>query len=424
VPARKRRVRRKSNRRRVSQRSWYSLSLLGLLALVVVTVQVCKRSQKPKSPVTASGPQPGRGNRRAVVPPHSAPLFSPNINRNQIASRYNALLTRVGGENVWLKRAASPDRRDGDHSNAGAANGEVLLLAPASTRVVAALDREAASDGLRLDIQLGTDEADTRVRTISIWRGQEQLGAWRVREVPRIYRASIVIDDLGQELRPVQELLRMPYALTFSILPDLRQSRATAAAAHESDREVMLHLPMEPLSAGVNPGAGSIRVGMARDEVDRVIDSDLASVPYVSGVNNHMGSRATSDPALMAEVMEELARRRLYFIDSRTAASTVALDAARQAGIPAFYRSVFLDDTETVDYTLGQLRRFRDTVQNQGMGLAIGHPHPTTIKALESFLPSLERDDIELVPASRLTELSESARLSPAHAAPQPGGDR
>ena len=254
-----------------------------------------------------------------------------------------------------------------------------------------------------------------------MWRGQQQICSWRLREVPRIYRVSIVIDDLGQELRPVHELLREPYPLTFSVLPDLPNSRATAAAAHESDREVMLHLPMEPLATKMNPGAGAIRVGMPGLEVDRVIESDLQSVPYVAGVNNHMGSRATSDPQLMAEVMKQLAARRLYFIDSRTAGSTVALDAARRAGIPAFYRSVFLDDTETVDYTLGQLRRLRAAVEAHGIALAIGHPHPTTIAALASFLPTLERDDIEIVPASRLVELAESARLSPPLAAPQPG---
>lgn len=175
----------------------------------------------------------------------------------------------------------------------------------------------------------------------------------------------------------------------------------------------MLHLPMEPLAAQLSPGQGAIRVGMRGVDVDRVIGTDLASVPYTAGVNNHMGSRATSDPALMAAVMRDLASRRLYFIDSRTIASTVALNAARRAGIPAFYRSVFLDDTETVEYTLGQIRRFREAVESHGEALAIGHPHATTVKALEEALPQLEHDDIRVVPASRLARVSEAAPLSP-----------
>jgi hypothetical protein len=125
----------------------------------------------------------------------------------------------------------------------------------------------------------------------------------------------------------------------------------------------------------------------------------------------------------MSEVMKVLAQRHLYFIDSRTTATSVALKAAREAGLPAFYRSVFLDDTESVDYTLGELQRLRAVVRQQGVALAIGHPHPTTLTALERFLPELDRDDIELVPASRMVRLAEAASLSPPRGPAIAGGD-
>jgi len=128
-----------------------------------------------------------------------------------------------------------------------------------------------------------------------------------------------------------------------------------------------------------------------------------------------MGSRATADPALMAKVMRLLDERHLYFVDSRTTGATVGLDAARGMGIPAFYRSVFLDGTETVPYTLGQLREFRRVIEKQGVAIAIGHPYPTTLTALESFLPELERADIRLLPASQLLHLPEAASLTPPH---------
>ena len=115
----------------------------------------------------------------------------------------------------------------------------------------------------------------------------------------------------------------------------------------------------------------------------------------------------------MADVMKTLADHRLYFIDSRTTAASMALEAARRQRLPAFYRAVFLDDTETVPYTLGQLREFRHTVEQEGVALAIGHPHATTIAALEKFLPELERADIELVAPSQIVRLPEVARLHP-----------
>jgi polysaccharide deacetylase 2 family uncharacterized protein YibQ len=148
-------------------------------------------------------------------------------------------------------------------------------------------------------------------------------------------------------------------------------------------------------------------------QVQSVVQNDLASVPFVAGVNNHMGSRATQDAALMADVMKTLADHGLYFIDSRTTGASKALEVAERQRLPAFYRAVFLDDTETVAYTLGQLREFRHKVEEEGVALAIGHPHASTIAALAKFLPELERADIELVTPSQIVRLPELAHLHP-----------
>jgi polysaccharide deacetylase 2 family uncharacterized protein YibQ len=170
---------------------------------------------------------------------------------------------------------------------------------------------------------------------------------------------------------------------------------------------------MEPAGSRISPGKGAILVGMSAAEVEKTVEGDLDAVPYVRGVNNHMGSRATEDAALMDAVMETLAGRHLYFIDSRTTAASVALKAARAEHVPAFYRSVFLDDTESVDYTLGQLREFRRIVERDGVALAIGHPHATTIAALKQFLPEFEHADIELVTPSQIVRLPEISTFHP-----------
>jgi polysaccharide deacetylase 2 family uncharacterized protein YibQ len=368
-----------------------------------------RRPQSPKP----SAAKPAASQKSA---PQRAPVEDVNT-AARIATTYNSVIRRAGGDGAWLKRAAELAGGESEPR----AEGEALALAPAEQAIIRAMEQQAAHDGLRVQVQR-TDPpkgGDALTLEVSTSQGNRVVCAWRLKQVARLYRAAIVIDDLGQDLKPAHELLKIPYPLTFSILPNLPASRGTAAAANGAGREVMLHLPMQPLAAEVNPGEGAIRVGMRSPEVGRLIETDLASVPYVAGVNNHMGSRATSDPALMAVVMKELASRRLYFIDSRTTASTVALDAAREAGIPAFYRSVFLDDTESVGYTLGQLQRLRAAVKEHGEALAIGHPHPTTITALNEFLPEFERDDIELVPASRLAGAPEAARLAAAPGAQQ-----
>jgi uncharacterized protein len=229
------------------------------------------------------------------------------------------------------------------------------------------------------------------------------LFQFQVREIPRMMRVAIIVDDLGQNLAAAQALNRMRSAITFSVMPHLRYSRQTANAAHRAGEEVILHLPMQPIrDSAPDISRDELRVGMGSTEVSEIVNNDLSTVPFVTGVNNHMGSRATTDASLMKDLMRILAARHLYFIDSRTTPHSVALSVARQSRVRAFYRSVFLDDTRSVHYTLGQLQELCRIAEKTGSALAIGHPYPTTIEALAQFLPKLERQGIQLVPASRL----------------------
>lgn len=324
-------------------------------------------------------------------------------------SQLKNVIERAGGFDVWIKGGVL-------NPTAGTPSQPltVLVASAAFDRVLAAIRSSAAEQGPGAKVEIARHDARPRMAEIRLTGNGQRVKWCRLIETPRILRAAIVIDDLGQDLEPARKLARLPYLLTFAVLPGLAYSRETAEAAHRAGREVILHLPMEAEpGARARPGPGEISVRMAGPEVGRVILSDLQSVPYSDGVNNHMGSRATADPALMSRVMEVLRERNLFFIDSRTTASTTALASARRDGVPAFYRSVFLDDTESVEYSLGQLRRLRQIVEEQGLALAIGHPHPTTIEALEKFLPELERDNIQLVFASEAVRLPEAARLSP-----------
>jgi hypothetical protein len=273
---------------------------------------------------------------------------------------------------------------------------------------------EAERNHLKCALNQSRTKEGWRVADIRLSRYGKQVSRWKLREVHRILHAAIIIDDLGENVETVRQLLALPYSLTFSVLPHLRDSAQTAEEIRRAGHEVMLHLPMEPEPGShASPGEGEIRIGMTSFEVEQILQSDLASVPHAVGVNNHMGSRATADPRLMTALMRSLAGLHLYFVDSRTTPASVALDAARQQGLPSFYRSVFLDDTKTMPYTLGQLRQFRHVLEEQGTALAIGHPYPTTIAALAKFLPQLESDEVQLAPASRLMRLPEVAHLKP-----------
>lgn len=328
--------------------------------------------------------------------------------RRRIAVRIKEAIEDAGGMHAWVKL---PHSTPFPPAKADVAT-EVVVTTAGFPATLAALERQAKASSLQIKTQVTDGRKRGRRMDIRLFQEGVAVGRWQLREVPKIRRAAIIIDDLGQDLEAARKLLTLPYPITCSVLPHLVHSAATAEEAHRAGHEVMLHLPMEPDSAA-KPGPGEIRVGMRPAAVARTIAEDLSSVPYAAGVNNHMGSRATADTRLMTSVIQVLGERRLFFVDSRTTPASIALDVARQRGLPTFYRSVFLDDTETVPYTLGQLREFRRIIEERGAAIAIGHPYPSTLTALARFLPELERDDIQLLPASQLVRLQEVARLSP-----------
>jgi polysaccharide deacetylase 2 family uncharacterized protein YibQ len=220
-------------------------------------------------------------------------------------------------------------------------------------------------------------------------------------------RLAIIIDDLGNDRSAADSLMALPFPLTISVLPHLPLSSEIAEEAYRRNDEVMLHLPMESQgesspSEGAEPEEIELRVGMNRGQVHEAVTAMLDTVPHATGVNNHQGSRATTDPALMQAVMEELRSRSLFFIDSRTTASTVAYGAAEASGVPAASRKVFLDDTPTRKAVLEQIDLAARDAARDGSAIAIGHPHPATIAALAEEAPRLEARGVRIVFASEL----------------------
>jgi len=220
-------------------------------------------------------------------------------------------------------------------------------------------------------------------------------------------RLAIVIDDLGNDVDAVRRVAAISSPVTGAVLPALARSRETADILRAGGKEVLLHLPMEPLDPGANPGPGEIRVGMTAAEIASLVASDLADVPGATGVNNHMGSRASADRATMTAVFAVLRRRRLFFLDSRTTAFTVAAEEAARGGVACLSRSVFLDDTPDEASVVAQLDRAVEEARAQGAGIAIGHPHAATLAVLERELPGIAGSGVVLC---RVSDLIAAAR--------------
>jgi uncharacterized protein len=214
-------------------------------------------------------------------------------------------------------------------------------------------------------------------------------------------RLAIVIDDLGNDRAQADALFRLPYPLTLSVLPHLARSGEISEEAHRRGYQVLLHLPMAP-TGGAKDEAVELRPGMDSNAVGKTVEAMLETVPYAVGVNNHEGSRTTSDAVLMSELMPLLRERGLFFVDSRTTAATVAETSAHIAGVLATSRNVFLDDEPSAPAIRKQFALAVRDARTKGSALAIGHPHPETLQVLAEMLPEAQRQGVTLVFASQL----------------------
>jgi polysaccharide deacetylase 2 family uncharacterized protein YibQ len=229
---------------------------------------------------------------------------------------------------------------------------------------------------------------------------------------PRKNIASIIIDDVGNNYLYGTQVIALPAALTISILPRTTYARDLARLAARNHKEVMLHLPMQSVEHH-NYSPGTLDLHMTQREFSQQLNRDLGSVPYIRGVNNHMGSLLTRHPGHMAWLMDELSRRgNLYFVDSKTTSKSIADQVAGEYHIPNLSRDFFLDPDDHPETLKKQFNRFIKKVKQRGYALAIAHPYPTTISFLKANIRRLQSSNIKLVPVSELIKHESTYQLS------------
>jgi polysaccharide deacetylase 2 family uncharacterized protein YibQ len=224
--------------------------------------------------------------------------------------------------------------------------------------------------------------------------------------LPARPRIAIIIDDLGLDKRVAEDLLRVEAPLTFSILPFQPYSRRIAKLAHAQGKEIILHLPMEPRGFPLkDPGEGGLFVTMGETkELARQLKKDLDAVPYISGANNHMGSRFMEHEAVVRVVLAELKRRGLFFLDSGTTDRSMGYKLARALFLRAGARDVFLDNETGPKDMESQLNHLMKIAQARGKAIGIGHPYPTTVAALKGMIAKIQRAGIKIVPLSQVLD--------------------
>jgi polysaccharide deacetylase 2 family uncharacterized protein YibQ len=190
--------------------------------------------------------------------------------------------------------------------------------------------------------------------------------------------------------------------LTLSMMTYANDLPHLTASAHAAGHELLMHVPMEAVDPHQDPGPNGLLTSLDRDEVLRRLRWGLDRAAGYVGINNHMGSKFTSNAESMRPVIEEVKARGLLFLDSRTIATSVGEQMARQMGVPHAARDVFLDYEIGASAIALRLAELEQVAHRRGSAIAIGHPHSVTLATLAAWLPTLAAKHIVLVPLSTI----------------------
>lgn len=219
---------------------------------------------------------------------------------------------------------------------------------------------------------------------------------------------AIIIDDLGYKLSLGRDSAALPWPVTLSIIPFTPHAKHLAELAHNANKEVMVHAPMETMTE--RPWEPGLIQEMTEQEFVALGRDMLAAVPYATGLNNHGGSLLTASQDHMNWLMHLLHDQQFFFIDSRTSSDSLAEELARKNGVATESRDIFLDNVRDPQAVMAQLDRLEAIARKHGYAIGIGHPHPETLIALQAGLPAMQERGIVLVPVSTLLEESDYRR--------------
>lgn len=208
-------------------------------------------------------------------------------------------------------------------------------------------------------------------------------------------KLAIVIDDVGYHLKEDAAIFAMPREISVAIIPAAPYARARNQEAKSQGRDILIHMPMQPVSA-VKIEDGGLHLGMSEAQVNDRVNTAKNIVRDAIGMNNHMGSAATADPQLMTYLMTALQEKHLFFLDSRTIGKSVAGKIAKEQGVRSLDRHIFLDDSNEFADVQRQFKAAIHYARKHGSAIAIGHPRQNTIAVLQAGLRNLP-EDIQLV---------------------------
>lgn len=217
------------------------------------------------------------------------------------------------------------------------------------------------------------------------------------KKVPHAGTLMFVFDDAGHSLTHLDYFLRLPFPCTIAVLPQLRYSIESARRIRKAGKQVILHQPMQSIDPRIDPGPGAVKPGLSAEQIKSIVRKNLEEIWPVAGMNNHEGSLITEDAAAIKAVLEVVAEKKIFFLDSRTTAKSVVPKVAKEQNMVVWERAVFIDNERDRRAMETQIKRGMAIARRTGSAILIGHVVTTELaELLTDMYPALVEEGFSL----------------------------
>ena len=249
---------------------------------------------------------------------------------------------------------------------------------------------------------ISNDEIDEQIKKIEEKIKKEEIEKKEEKPLPlpvkkivktsNLPKLAIIIDDVISK-NQVKKALNLGYNVNMAFLPPTTR-HTNSAKITKNLNTYMIHLPLQARTSNYEE-ENTLYISDTIDTIEQRIKALKKLYPKTKYINNHTGSKFTSNKQAMDKLFQILKKYNYTFIDSRTTAKSVAKESAKKYGVRLFSRNIFLDNKRDSVYIQKQLKKAIKTAKKNGSAIAIGHPHSITFKTLQESKHLLE--GLELV---------------------------
>ncbi|MEE8173342.1 MAG: divergent polysaccharide deacetylase family protein [Alphaproteobacteria bacterium] len=218
-------------------------------------------------------------------------------------------------------------------------------------------------------------------------------------------RMAVIVSGLGLSTAATKSAIKLPKEVTLSFTPYGADLETDGAAARAAGHEVLLDLPMEPISYPADdPGPHTLLTSLNPSDNIARLDWLLGRFKGYVGVITHMGSRFTASPEPLRPILRALKDRGLMFVDSRSTSKSVAAGLAGQMQLPRAINDRFLDHEPTRGAIDQSFAAAEGEARARGVAVVVARPFPVTLERMAAWLPMLDSRGIEIVPVTALAD--------------------